>query len=232
MYDPNPRRGPATQSEWWLAGVVLVGVVGLFAAEVCHDYTPVKLSALLVILFWMPLLVLHEAGHALVAHLLGWHVGQIVIGMGKTIGRFRIGTVDIGIRLIPIEGFVRCLPTKLRLPQLECALIFFAGPGVGLAVALIILSAVGPDDLLSASEDYGLIVWQSLALAATSQAILNLIPIAVRNLEGEMVSDGLGIILSLLRPTSYYAAMMGASDNEAQQDWEPPDAADWWKGDK
>ena len=229
MYDPNPRQGPSTASEWWLAGIILASFIGLFIAEVYSDYTPVKLSALLVVLFWIPLLVLHEAGHAIMAFLLGWNVGQIVIGMGKTLGRFRLGSADVEIRLLPLEGFVRCLPTRLRLPQLESALIYFAGPGVELVVALTILFVVGPDELLTSSEEYGMIVWQSLALAAASQAILNLVPIAVRNLQGEMVNDGLGIILSVLRPTSYYAAMLGGTASETQQDSDQHDSADWWK---
>lgn len=67
-------------------------VLGLFVAEICHDYQPVKLSALLVVLFWVPLIALHEAGHAVVASLLNWYVGQVVIGMGRLLTSFRVGT--------------------------------------------------------------------------------------------------------------------------------------------
>src|SRR5262245_61612787 len=129
MYDPAPRRGPLTPGERWIYGILSVVVLGLFIGEVCHNYEPVKLSALLVVAFWIPLLALHEAGHAVVANVLGWYVGQVVIGMGRTVKRFRAGTASVEIRLLPVEGFVKCVPTDLRWPRLKSALIYFAGPG-------------------------------------------------------------------------------------------------------
>ena len=205
MYDPGPQRGPSTTSEWVISGVFVAVILGLFTAEIFDDFKPYKLSALLVVLFWIPLLALHEVGHAVVAHLLGWRVGQIVIGAGKAIGRFRVGSARVEVRFFPFEGFVRCVPTKLRLPQLESAIIYFAGPGVELLLAACIMIAVGPDRLLSVSNEYWLIVLQSLALAAASQAVLNLIPFVVQEQDRVMHSDGLGIIVSFLRPTWYYA---------------------------
>ena len=63
--------------------------------------------------------------------------------------------------------------------------------------------------LLSHSEEYSIIGWQSLALAATVGGVLNLIPHAVQTSSGRMIpNDGLGIILSLSRPTSAYAGLM------------------------
>src|SRR3984893_6786158 len=165
MYDPAPRRGPLTPGEWVVFGLFLVIFLGLFVAEIFHNYEPVKLSALLIVLFWIPLLAVHEAGHALVAALLGWYVGQVVIGMGRTIARWQVGTAAVEIRLWPVEGFVKCVPRNLRAPHLKSALIYLAGPGVELLLAGAILLLVGPDELLRKSDDYLLIIWQSLALA-------------------------------------------------------------------
>jgi hypothetical protein len=232
MYDPSvPQRGPSTVSEWIICAVLLVGILGLFAAEICENYHPVKLSALLVVLFWIPLLAIHEAGHAAMARWLRWHVSEIVIGMGRVLGQFRLGTARVEIRLIPVEGFVRTVPTRLRRPQFESALIFAAGPGVELLLASIVLVAVGPR-LLEVSEDYGLIVCQSFALAATSQALLNLLPFAVHAQNRVLYSDGLGVVMSLLRPTAHYAQMIGQRYDEVQQTWEPDDSADWRKRDR
>jgi hypothetical protein len=219
MYDPAPRRDPSGASEWIMAGVFLAIFVGLIVADILQNYHPAKLSALLVVLFWIPLLALHEGGHALVAYLFGWHVKQIVVGMGKILGRFRIGRARVEVRLFPVEGFVTCAPIKIRLPQLESALIYFAGPGVELLLAVGVLIVVGPDRLFQASEEYGVIVWQSLALAAAAQAVLNLLPFAVKTPEGILHSDGLGILLSFFRPPGYYEEMAG-------QEYDP---ADWWK---
>ncbi|MFT3880087.1 MAG: M50 family metallopeptidase [Gemmatales bacterium] len=212
MYSPVPTRGPVTRFEWWFAGLFLVVILGLFVADIIHDYTPVKLSALLVVLFWIPLLALHEAGHALVAWLLGWRVVMIVIGMGRVLGSFRIGTAQVEVRIAPVEGFVRCYPTNLFLPGLKNALIFLAGPGVELLLAWIILVVIGPDQLLAPTDDYSIIFWQSLAAAATSQAVINLIPMATATHEGEVVSDGLGFIRSLFTSSERYAEMLARLD--------------------
>jgi hypothetical protein len=75
MYDPAPQRGPLTPEEKWTGVIFLLIVLGLFTAKICTNFQPVKLSALFVLLFWIPLLALHEAGHAVVAALVGSYVG-------------------------------------------------------------------------------------------------------------------------------------------------------------
>jgi hypothetical protein len=229
MYDPAPRRGPLTRDERWVFGIFLAVLLGLFAAEVWHDYQPVKLAALLVVLFWIPLLALHEAGHAVAATLLNWYVGEVIIGAGRVLARFRAGTAVVEIRVFPVEGFVRCVPRNLHRPHLKSALIYFAGPGVELLLAALVLLVVGPDRLLTRSDDYLLIALQSLAVAATVQGVLNLIPHSIRTREGEIANDGLGIIRSFLLPESHYARMIGQTYNERERHWESDDPADWWK---
>src|SRR5437660_11790497 len=81
-YDPQTGRGPlAPWQKAFCAGLLAV-VVGWLLYETCRDFEPAKLAPVLLILFWMPLMVLHEAGHAVVARLVGWHVGKVVLGMG------------------------------------------------------------------------------------------------------------------------------------------------------
>ncbi|HYH64369.1 MAG TPA: M50 family metallopeptidase [Urbifossiella sp.] len=229
MYDVGAKHRPLSPQERWLGGIFLAVFLGLLVAEIFHDYQPVKLSALLIILFWIPLLALHEAGHAVAAALLNWHVGQVVIGVGRLVGSFRVGTAVVEIRLVPIEGFVKCVPKDLRHPRLKSACIYFAGPGVELLLAVVILLVVGPDRLLAKSDDYIVIGWQSLAIAAAVQGVLNLIPQSLKTPGGEIPNDGLGIILSFLRPDRYYADMIGGTYNEQTRDWDAYDSADWWK---
>ena len=229
MYDPAPKRDPLTPQERWFAGIFLAVLLSLFVAAIWHNFQPVKLSALLVVLFWIPLLALHEVGHAICAALLNWHVGQVVIGMGRLVSSFRVRTAVIEIRLFPVEGFVKCVPKDLRAPRLKSTLIYFAGPGIELILAVGILLLIGPDRLLTRSDNYFLLGWQSLALASAVQGVLNLIPHAVYTPEGEMPNDGLGIIRSFQRPEGYYADMIGNTYNEQMGDWETYDPADWWK---
>lgn len=215
MYGPAPRR-PQTPIERVLGSIFLLGILGLCALGICNDFHPTKLAAPLILLFWLPLLALHELGHAVAAALLGWRVGAIVVGMGQPVTSFRIGTAVVEVRLLPLEGFVQCLPMRVRLPRLESALIYLAGPGVELLLAAGILVLAGPETLLSASVDYGVIAWQSLAVAATSQASLNLLPFAVAKQDQVLHSDGLGIIVSLFRPKSHYSRMVWRADKAEQ----------------
>src|SRR4029079_10194629 len=99
---PPANQGPLSPGQ--IAGSALMAALflGLFIAEMVTNYQPAKLSVLFVLAFWVPLLVLHEGGHAVMAAVLGWHVGQIVIGMGNVVRRLRIGTAVVEIRLLPI----------------------------------------------------------------------------------------------------------------------------------
>jgi hypothetical protein len=153
----------------------------------------------------------------------------VVIGMGRVVSRFRVGTAFVEIRLVPIEGFVKCVPRNLHYPRLKSAVIYFAGPGVELLLALAVLLLGGPDTLFTLSDDYLLIAGQSLALASAAQGILNLIPHGVSRPQGMLPNDGLGIIRSFLMPEGYYAQMIGNTYNEREEDWEGYDSADWWK---
>jgi hypothetical protein len=208
MFDPQTGHGPLAPWQNWFCAGLLGLVIGWLLYETCREFEPVKLAPVLLILFWMPLMVLHETGHAVTARLLGWHVGKIVLGMGAEVGRFRLGGADVEFRLVPVEGFVQCVPANLHWPQFKSALIYFAGPGIELLLALVILWAVGPDRLLNPSADFGVLLLQCLALAATSQAVINLIPHAVFTPDGQLANDGLGILLSFVQPTAYYAEML------------------------
>src|SRR5207302_11057413 len=133
-------------------------------------YHPAKLTALFILLFWIPLLVVHESGHALVAALLGWRVRRMVVGMGPRLARFRVGPVPVELRLIPVEGFVEPAPTNLRSPQSKSALIYLAGPGAELLVLVVLALILGVETLLSKTEHLGLLAAQSLAVAVLASA--------------------------------------------------------------
>jgi hypothetical protein len=225
MFDPAPRRGPLTRSECWTSVLFLVVLVGLFTAEVIIDFTPAKLSALFFVLVWFPLLVLHEAGHAVVAACLGWHVGRVVIGMGRTVTWFRVGTALVEIRLFPIEGFVLPVPRNLRAPRLKSALIYLAGPGAELLVLGVVCLVVGPHTLLTRSDDIGLLAAQSLCVAVLVSAFFNLVPHPVATRNGMLANDGLGILRSFWLPREHYAAMVGIKfDQEPEEEYAPEDA--------
>jgi Peptidase family M50 len=218
MFDPAPRRGPLSPSEVWTCVLFLVVLLGLFAAEVVVNYTPAKLSALFFLLSWFLLLPLHEAGHAIVATLLGWHVGRVVIGMGRTVTWFHVGETLVEVRLVPIEGFVQPVPRNLRAPQLKSVLIYLAGPGAELLLLGALWGVLGTDTLLARSDNIGLLAVQSLCVAILASAFFNLVPHLVQTQSGMVPNDGLGILRSLWLPEAYYAALIGKTFTEEPED--------------
>jgi hypothetical protein len=211
MDDDQPRKPePVSLADKLACAGFLLLILGLFAAELMREYTPAKLTAFLILLFWIPLLVVHEIGHALTAALLGWHVARVVIGMGPQVTRFLVGSTLVEIRLVPIEGFVEPVPKHLRSPQLRSALIYLAGPGTELLILLLLVLVFGTSTLLTSTEAYHLLAVQSLAVAILISVFCNLFPhYGSRHLNDPSISDGLGILRSLRLPKEYYASLMG-----------------------
>ena len=219
MITPPPDEyEPLTPGERVQYGLLVVIIFGLFAAEVIRDYQPVKLSALLIVAFWPLLLVLHEAGHALMALLLGWRVRRFVIGMGRVVGRFRIGATRVEVRVAPVEGFVVPVPTNLVMPRLKNALVYFAGPGIEIVLVLILVALLGAEKLLTRTEDLSVIAMQSLALSAAIGIIVNLIPHGITTPQGFIANDGLGILRSFSLPDEHFEERMIADAAEEEID--------------
>jgi len=156
------------------------------------DFTHGRLSVLFILLFWVPLLVLHEAGHAIVARLLGWQVREIVIGFGRELWRWKIGDTRVVVKLAPVEGYVLPAPHSAQRMRLKSMLIYAAGPGAELLLLAGMLFVLGTDYVFGTSGDVTQIAAKSLAIAILLGAGFNLLPFST----GGGVSDGLGILSS------------------------------------
>jgi hypothetical protein len=216
---------PLTPSERLGAGLFLALLLGLFGAAVFVEYEPIKLTALFFVASWAGLLVVHEAGHALAASLLGWKVLRVCLGMGRVVGRLQVGGTPVEVRTFPVMGYVVPVPRRLRRPRLENALIYLAGPvAEGLVIVAAIL-VVGTDKLLARTEDLGMLALQSLCLAAAVSIALNLAPHAIFTAHGPLVSDGLGFLQSFVQPLSYYEQLreVGERGELENADGQDPD---------
>ena len=213
-------RTPQTRGEWWFYFFFLAVVFGLFAGAILEDFSLAKLVALFYVVFWAPLLALHELGHALVAKAVGWYAGQLVIGIGPPAGRFRLGDTHVEVRWFPVEGFVRCVPRNLRWPRIKNALIYFAGPGVELLLAVVLLVVAGPERMLHPPADVVTAALQGLCLAAVSGAVVNLIPHQVITSAGPIPNDGLGILQSTMLPDEYFAELAQHAYNAESDAWD------------
>lgn len=172
----------------------LVGIAFtvMILVAVFEEYSVQRLSVVLVLLFWVPMLVLHELGHAIAARLLGWQVREIVIGFGRDLWQWRSGETRIRVKLAPVEGYVLPAPRSAKHIRIKSMLIYAAGPGAELLLLGILLQIFGWDFIFSGSGDLGQVILQSLAIAILLGAGFNLLPFST---EGA-VSDGLGIISS------------------------------------
>lgn len=180
--------------------ILIISALFLFmmSMEIFSNYEPRKLSALLFVLSWIPLLFIHEFGHAMMAKLLGWNVTQINIGIGQRLFKTHFLGIPMDIRAIPLEGFVQYKQTSNNNARYKHALVYFSGPGIELLIFFIVLFIYGIEGMFTITDNYIDIALQSFAFAALAGAILNLIPMSIETKDGTIPNDGLGIIISLL----------------------------------
>lgn len=207
LVKPEPAR-PAEGWERWLVAAFTVFIMGSFTAEVAHDFTPIKLSIVFMMLYLGPLIAVHEAAHALTSHALGWRVCRIVVGYGRTLLTLRFGRVPVELRMLPIGGHVVPAPTRLRNPRLESALIYAAGPAGEALVAGIAIATIGSERLFTRSDSVELIAVQSLIVLIGIDLFMNLIPLPAQSESRAAYTDGLGVLMSALLPDWHFRRAM------------------------
>ena len=185
-------RRPLTASEARISAILGTIITLILLAAVVDQYSVRSLSVLFLVLFWVPMLVVHELGHAVVARLLGWRVREIVIGFGRDLWQWQVGDTRVRIKLAPVEGYVLPAPAEPDNVRLKSMLIYAAGPGAELLVLGFMLLALGWDAVFSDSDEVSLIAAQSLAIVILFGAGFNLLPFRTDG----AVSDGLGILSS------------------------------------
>lgn len=212
MLEPPSDHEPTGLLERAVYWLFIVGVPSLLAAEVIVDYQPAKLGVLFFILFWFLLLVVHEAGHAVVSAALGWRVGMVMIGMGRPIASFRIRQTPVVVCLLPLEGFVVPLPTSLEGVRWKSALIYFAGPAAEMLVLGLLIWLLGLGNMLTRTDQVAIIAAQSMAVVIIISVFINLMPHCASTQNGVVPNDGLGIICSFSRPMSDYAELIESQE--------------------
>jgi len=181
-----------TDSEARISAIVGTIITILFLAAVFEEYTPQKLSIIFYVVFWVPMLILHELGHAVVARMVGWRVREIVIGFGRTLWHLQYGETRIKIKLAPIEGYVLPAPVDTDNIRLKSMAIYAAGPGAELLLLALMLMVFGWNTVFNDSDAVSLIALKTLAVVILVGAGFNLLPFKTDG----AVSDGLGIISS------------------------------------
>lgn len=211
MSESRNRRDPKPLTGGERATLLVFALLlfGGFAAELLRDFHPVKLSALFVVIWWVPLLALHEASHAIVARALGWGVRRVVVGFGRPLWRRRWAGVDVEVRLAPVMGFTLAYPRQPEWGRLKELAVYLAGPASAALVLGVLVGIVGLDTLLTRSNAVGWILLQSLAVAAAVELVVNLVPMMTPDAGDPTGSrfapnDGMGVILVWRRDRLYY----------------------------
>ncbi len=145
-----------------------------------------------------PLIVMHELGHAFAAVLLDVKVSKIVIGVGKTIGRFKIFNTIYEIAEFPIGGMVVPYQKSFDFYRIKYFAIGFAGPLTHILLSLL-LSKISFDFKWYITSDIFVDIKSCLATANSSLLIGNLWPYSIREVdangsESELWSDGLQLL--------------------------------------
>ena len=211
-YDKKPTTKSETLILYGLSAVFL----GLMMLEIFSNYEPRKLAALFFLFWWLPLVFLHELGHALMAKLFGWQIQRTVIGFGRIVYQGQLFGAPLELRFVPIEGFVQFNPVYGRGMRYKHALTYFAGPGIELALAACIIFIMGWDNFFLIEDSYWKLAFQALAYAALAGAIINLIPMGTVTRDGETPNDGMGILVSLFSSEQSYKKAL-AQDNESDR---------------
>jgi hypothetical protein len=126
-----------TRSFIW--DLVIIAGCGLFISVMSpsSNATDIVLHLSLILVFLVPLILIHELTHAGVAKLLGLRVFGIIIGIGKTIWSGKLFGTDWTINLLPLGGITLVGTRPLPFIRLKLFLIFLAGPASHVIMAVV-----------------------------------------------------------------------------------------------
>ena len=145
-------RRPQTRGETLTLTIVSAVITALILLAIFEESSNGKLGAVFILLFWGPLLVLHEMGHAWMARAVGWKVKEIVIGFGRELWSWQSGDTRVRIKLVPLEGYVLPSPSDAEGMRWKSARIYAAGPGIELLLLAALLLVFGWDTVFGSSE--------------------------------------------------------------------------------
>lgn len=175
--------------------IALCALVVLLRPE--WHVTRVARNLALFVLAYMPVMLLHEAGHAAMGRLLGFRSYGVVVGFGRLLWRSSVWGVPVEWRAIPMGAVTRAALVSSAGARWRMALFAFAGPLANLlALALVWPRVPGPD---AWAVDFGYAGGLALGWAGANAlcAAGNLIPFRHANPLGLLASDGLLIVQAL-----------------------------------
>lgn len=137
-------------------------------------------------------LILHEAGHALMILLVGFHLRQVRVGTGPLLLRLRLGRTWLVLHAFPIVAYVAMLPPP---PGRRASQIAVTAAGaLANAACCLVLAGIA----VAVPAWFGPALLLSLAQAGVIVGVL--VPVHGRYGSARLPSDGLRIWYLLTRP--------------------------------
>lgn len=167
--------------------VLLVGAgILIFSINPNSRAALIVLDVSLIVLFMLPLILMHELAHAGAAKLTGLRVFGIVIGVGKTIWSGKLFGMHWSVNSLPIGGITSVGALPVPNIRARLFLVYLAGPAshIVLAYAAQLLSRLLP------AASFGRRALGALVFANILLAIFNLFPRKLPLTTGAQGTDG------------------------------------------
>jgi tetratricopeptide (TPR) repeat protein len=196
----------------WALIPVMVAAGFLFIRLVPRDAIGwLYLNLSLFVIFEALLILPHEVGHALAARAVGFRVFRIMVGAGHISLKKWVGGTLLDFRPLPVGGATLVGPGSPGQLGAKLFLIFLAGPLVnGLLVAVALLWTT-PKDLSPAKCGSSMQPMFDFIAANALLIIINLIPRKVRTPQGDVDSDGLGLLRAFAIPQERREEMLSST---------------------
>jgi tetratricopeptide (TPR) repeat protein len=155
--------------------------------------------ALLAVILWLITMV-HEAGHAIAARLMGLDVYRIVLGLGRPLGTVVIAGVPVDMNVVPTGGLTYADIRDEPRARLKRIVIIAAGP---LVDATILWAAIrfGSDAAVVEQFTGGPAPMRMLILACAGSLLGNVLPLRALAHPSATANDGAQLAhLLLMRP--------------------------------
>ncbi len=175
------------ESRWLVFGLAILALSGLlnFAIDPFSGVTSVVLGSILILLFMIPLVIIHELAHAGAAKLVGLRVFGITIGTGKTIWSGKFLGMDWTINILPLAGITMAGARPLPHSRWRLFFTYLAGPAshIPIALGLFFLEAALPQSRWD-------LIFIPLIVTNILLAAISLFPHTASTVVGMQGSDG------------------------------------------
>ncbi len=223
------------RNAWWTVALYLLlpAGAGLWLIWQPDSSAPWVLLFFAVFCIFIALgVACHELGHFLCAGLLGVRVFRVVVGVGPTVSKWKLGNTVFEVKSLLLSGFVFCNYSDLTWLRLKHWLVVLGGPAVQVAALVLVVVLWQIRRSFGGSMPYSLGFACAWTLANVSILAGTLWP--RRWSVGEfrnVPSDGLALLttpfLNLQERRAWHAYYFAQEASAASEDHRESDAQNW-----